>query len=128
MVGNTAVQIISTGSKIKVINVEEHRRRKTALRDILLVLILGTFLVGICYSIIEQSNQSVLLSREIVSLNTDIEQLEKEKGDLQNQQEETIDYDQLFEDAKTRFGMTFPSNNQVYTYDSSKSNAIRTHE
>lgn len=116
IVGNTAIQIVEKGKHIKVIDVEEHREKKSLFQKVLLVTVLSVLLFSCCYSIISKSSQSILLSRQIATLNTEIEQLEKEKSDLQNRQIDAIDYDMVMQEAVNKLGMAFPENDQVYTY------------
>lgn len=116
MVGNTAVQISMTGKKVKVIDVEAHQRRREIIRNVVLVAVLSALLFSTCYSIVKTSSKSVLISHQITSLNTEIEQLEKEKADMHNQQIEAIDYDVVLKEAREHFGMVFPKNEQIYSY------------
>lgn len=118
IVGNTAMKIVEKGNHIKVIDVEEQREKRSLLGRILLVTVLSILLVSGCYSVITKSSQSVLLSRQISALNVEIEQLQKEKSDLENSQIDAIDYDKIMEEAVTKYGMSFPENDQIYTYKS----------
>lgn len=119
-VGNTAMQIVEKGNHIRVINIEQHKQRRFVIRNTLLVMVLSIMLVGISYSIIKNTNENVMLGREIAALNTEISQLEKENSDFRNNQYVTVDYDKLMKEAKGKYGMDFPKKKQVLSYQVEK--------
>ncbi len=125
MIGNTAIQIINTGNKIKVIDVEKRKIRKKFWGRFILVSLLSAILAVTCFYVVQLENRKVLLDKQIYSLQAQIEDLEKENLVLEKQNSETpIDYQDIFTRAR-ELGMQFPTNQQIETYTVEKSTAVR---
>lgn len=125
MVGNTAIQIVNTGKRIKVIDVEKEKTRKRFWKRFLIVSFMAALLTVTCFHVVQMENQKVLLDRQIYRLRTQVNVLEKENVILRRQNEEVaIDYNEIFKRAKG-LGMRFPTNQQLETYTVEKSTAVR---
>lgn len=125
MVGNTAIQIVNTGKKIKVIDVERERKKRYFVKFIFVTVLCCCFFLGICFEIVNLQNISVMLEKQNYKLKSEIEGLEQENAVLARETENVIvDYKELFTKAK-ELGMNFPSGDQVYEYNVEKSNAVR---
>ncbi len=125
MIGNTAIQIINTGNKIKVIDVEKRKIRKKFWGRFILVSLLTAILAVTCFYVVQLENRKVLLDKQVYALQAQIEELEKENLVLEKQNSETpIDYQDIFTRAR-ELGMQFPTNQQIETYTVEKSTAVR---
>lgn len=125
MVGNTAIQIVNTGKRIKVIDVEKEKTRKRFWKRFIIVSFMAALLTVTCFHVVKMENQKVLLDRQVYRLRSQVNVLEKENVILRRQNEEVaIDYNEIFKRAKG-LGMRFPTNRQLETYTVEKSTAVR---
>lgn len=125
MVGNTAIQIINTGKKIKIVDVEKEKVRKKFLARLILVTLIAAMLMVTCFYVVQLQNRRALLDREIYTLQTQVEDLQKENLVLEKQNAEVaIDYEDIYNKA-LELGMRFPTNQQIQTYTVEKSTAVR---
>ena len=125
VVGNTAIQIVNTGKKIKVIDVEKEQKKRYLVKIIFITLLSSIFFMGICFYIVNLQGRTAMLDRQNYELKSEIESLEQENAVLAKETENvTVDYEELYQKAKER-GMKFPSDDQVYEYDVEKSTAVR---
>jgi cell division protein FtsL len=125
VIGNTAVQIVQTRGRIKVIDVEKEKIRKKFLSRLILVTVVTAICMICCFTVVQMENQKVLLDNSVYSLRSQVEDLEKENLALQKQSEETaIDYDSIYKRALA-LGMKFPKQSQVKSYSVEKSTAVR---
>lgn len=125
MVGNTAIQIINTGKKIKIVDVEKEKVRKKFLARLILVTLIAAMLMVTCFYVVQLQNRKTLLDREIYTLQTQVEDLEKENIVMEKQNAEVaIDYEDIYKKA-LELGMRFPTNQQIQTYTVEKSTAVR---
>lgn len=125
MVGNTAIQIINTGKKIKIVDVEKEKVRKKFLARLILVTLIAAMLMVTCFYVVQLQNRKALLDREIYTLQTQVEDLEKENIVMEKQNAEVaIDYEDIYKKA-LELGMRFPTNQQIQTYTVEKSTAVR---
>lgn len=125
MVGNTAIQIINTGKKIKIVDVEKEKVRKKFLARLILVTLIAAMLMVTCFYVVQLQNRKALLDREIYTLQTQVEDLQKENLVLEKQNAEVaIDYEDIYNKA-LELGMRFPTNQQIQTYTVEKSTAVR---
>lgn len=125
MVGNTAIQIINTGKKIKIVDVEKEKKKKHFLRIAIFTLASSAFILSSCFYIVNLHSTSTMLDKENFALRSEIDKLERENTVLIKETESvSLDYKELYRRAK-KLGMRFPSREQVYLYDVEKSTAIR---
>ena len=125
MVGNTAIQIVNTGKRIKVIDVQKEQTKRRFIRVSLgfLVVTLLTFMS--CFYLITMHSAEEVLNREVYALKSEIEELQGENLLLQKKNENyTIDYKDIFSKAK-KMGMRFPVEEQLYEYTNQKSTAVK---
>lgn len=128
MVGNTAIQIINKGKRIKVVDVKKEKARRSIFKHIAIALILTGLLVSSCFYVVRLQNQKVLLDQSVYALQIQIDKMAKENVVLQKEQQEVpIDYDEIFKKALD-LGMDFPTNQQLGTYTAEKSTAVRVYE
>ena len=125
MVGTTAIQIVNTGKRIKIVDVEKEKKRKRLWRRFIIISSVLTAFVIICFNVVRLENQKELLDRHVYQLQTQVSALEKENVILQRQGEEiAVNYNEIFKKAKG-LGMRFPTNQQLETYTMEKSTAVR---
>ena len=121
VVGNTAIQIVNTGKKVKIVDVEKQKKKRKFIKQWIIASAASLVLILSCFQIVRMENQEVLLNQ----LASQIDVLEKENLALKKQEADvTISYDDLFARAKS-LGMKFPTNCQVQTYTVEKSTAVR---
>jgi len=124
-VGNTAIQIVNTGKKVKIVDVEKQKKKRKFIKQWIIASAASLVLILSCFQIVRMENQEVLLNKQVYKLASQIDVLEKENLALKKQEADvTISYDDLFARAKS-LGMKFPTNCQVQTYTVEKSTAVR---
>lgn len=124
-VGNTAIQIVNTGKKIKVIDVKKEKMKRKVAKRLCISLLTVCAMVWCCFTVVNLQNTQTMLDREVYSLQAEIENLEHENSLLAREYEsQTIDYDKIFAKAKA-LGMRFPTSDQLYQYTVQKSTAVR---
>ena len=125
VVGNTAIQIVNTGKKVKIVDVEKQKKKRKFIKQWIIASAASLVLILSCFQIVRMENQEVLLNKQVYQLASQIDVLEKENLALKKQEADvTISYDDLFARAKA-LGMKFPTNYQVQTYTVEKSTAVR---
>ena len=125
MVGNTAIQIINTGKKIRVVDVEKAKVRRSFVKHLIVALAITGILITLCFYVVRLENQKVLLNRSVYSLQSQVDKIEKENILLQKQEQEVpVDYEEIY-DRAVALGMRFPTNEQIEEYSAAKSTAIR---
>lgn len=125
MVGNTAIQIVNTGKRIKIIDVEKEKSRKKFWKRFVIGSLAAAAFIVICFHVVRLENQKELLDRQVYRLQAQVNTLEKENVILKRQGEEmAIDYTGIFKKAKS-LGMRFPTKQQLETYTVEKSTAVR---
>lgn len=125
VVGNTAIQIVNTGKKVKIVDVEKQKKKRKFIKQWIIASAASLVLILSCFQIVRMENQEVLLNKQVYQLASQVDVLEKENLALKKQEADvTISYDDLFARAKA-LGMKFPTNYQVQTYTVEKSTAVR---
>lgn len=125
VVGNTAIQIVNTGKKVKIVDVEKQKKKRKFIKQWIIASAASLVLILSCFQIVRMENQEVLLNKQVYQLTSQVDVLEKENLALKKQEADvTISYDDLFARAKA-LGMKFPTNYQVQTYTVEKSTAVR---
>ena len=125
VVGNTAIQIVNTGKKVKIVDVEKQKKKRKFIKQWIIASAASLVLILSCFQIVRMENQEVLLNKQVYQLASQIDVLEKENLALKKQEADvTISYDDLFARAKS-LGMKIPTNCQVQTYTVEKSTAVR---
>lgn len=125
MVGNTAIQIINTGKKIKVVDVEKAKVRRSIVKHLIVALAITGILITLCFYVVRLENQKVLLNRAVYTLQSQVDRIAKENVSIQKQEQEVpVDYEEIYKKALS-LGMRFPTKEQIGTYSAEKSTAIR---
>ena len=125
MVGSTAIQIINTGRKIKVIDVEKEKKKRYFLKILFVTLFSSIFFLFSCFYIVKLHNTSTMLDKQNYILQGEIKHLEEENAVLIKETENiTVDYRELYKKAK-ELGMKFPTEGQVYHYEAERSSTVK---
>lgn len=125
MIGNTAIQIINTGRKIKVIDVEKEKKKRHFVKILFVTLIGSIFFLYSCFYIVKLHNTSTMLDRQNYILQGEIRHLEEENAVLIKETENiTVDYRELYKKAK-ELGMKFPKKGQVYQYQAERGTTVK---
>ncbi len=124
-VGNTAIQIINTGRRIRVVDVEKRKVRRHFAKKICLAASITAAMLFSCFTLVGLHNSQTTLERQNFLLRNEIAALRTENATKEKELEELpIDYREIMKKAK-KFGMHFPTSAQVYEYDIEKSTAVR---
>ena len=119
---------------------EEQRRpeRKPATRPqpkqrvdkVSVLLIALTFAVafGICFSYIQMQSKKTMLSKSVVSLESEVMEMEKTNSNASQALQESLDLSAVYKKATKELGMKTASQSQIYTYESKKSTQVRLHQ
>lgn len=85
----------------------------------------AVMIIGIAY--LHLQFQSTYLSKNVVNLQSEVVELEKENAAAVMNLENSLNLHEIYEKATKKLGMREPKENQVYTYESNKSTQIRQH-
>lgn len=85
----------------------------------------AVMVVGISY--LHLQFQSTYLSKNVINLQSEVVELEKENATAAMNLENSLDLNEIYKTATKKLGMKTPKENQVYTYESNKSTQIRQH-
>ena len=77
MVGNTAIQIVNKGNRIKIINVEKEKKKKKFLKKCIASMLVGIVTLSSCMYVVELNNARVFLDSQVYTLQEEISELEK---------------------------------------------------
>jgi cell division protein FtsL len=125
IVGNTAIRIVNKGSRIQIIDVQKKEKKRKFRMKCLASLTTGLIVLASCLYVVNLQNTKVLLDRQVYSLQTEIDEMEKENKLLVRETEETaVNYEDILAKAKA-LGMKFPQKEQICYYRVDKSTAIR---
>lgn len=125
MVGNTAVQIVNTGKRIKVIDIKKEKKKRKAVKILCFSALAVCAMAWSCFTAVNLQNKQTMLDKEVYALQAEIENMEHENAMLAREYEsEAINYDEIFARAK-EMGMRFPTPDQLCRYTVQKSTAIR---
>lgn len=81
----------------------------------------------VCFSYLQKSFKAHYLSNEIVGLQNEVVELEKENANLSESVENSIDLGTIYQKAVKELGMVSAKDNQVFYYKSKKSTQVRQH-
>ncbi len=125
VIGNTAVRIVDTGRRLRVIDVEKEREKKQFRKVAIATLLAALLTLGSSLSVVDYHSSHTMLDKHIYSLKSEIEELERENKCLEKKiNENTLTYDEIYEKA-TALGMHFPLKKNVRNYRYKKGNGIR---
>ncbi|MEE3467982.1 MAG: hypothetical protein VZQ83_06050 [Eubacterium sp.] len=126
VIGTTAVRIVDTGRRIRVIDIEKAKERKQFKKTVVAMIFAATLSFATSLSVVNFHNSQTLLDRQIFSLKTEIDSLERENKALEkeNEEKEKLSYAKVLKKA-TAMGMSFPTKKRVKTYTYKKGSGIR---
>lgn len=104
-------------------------RVKTRVDKLSVLLIILTFAIAfsVCYYYLRLQFESTYLSKSVVSLESEVMEMEKENSNELQSLEDTVDLGEIYKKATKELGMKSAKNNQVFTYESKKSTQVRLH-
>ena len=124
IIGSTAVRIVDTGRRIRVIDVEKQAEKKQFKKTVVATVLAAALTFGTSLSVVNYHNSQTLLDKQVYSLKTEIETLERENKALEKQTEdEKLSYKTIYKKA-VAMGMGFPTNKQVKEYKYKKGTAV----
>lgn len=126
VIGNTAVRIVDTGRRIRVIDIEQEHKRKQFRKTVVATVLAATLSFATSLSVVSFQNSQTLLDRQIYSLKTEIDHLERENKVLEkkNEENEKLSYAKVLKKAKA-MGMHFPKKQAVKQYTYRKGTAVK---
>ncbi len=129
MIEGTAVRIVDTGRRIRVINVEQHNAKQYFIKTLMIIIISAALALTSSLFLVDHTHTKVLLDKKIYTLKTQIETLEHENAVLEKHIEDDnpVNYEKILKKAHL-MGMDFPTKDRVETYKFRKGSAIRLYE
>ncbi len=125
VVGNTALQIINTGKRIKVVDVEKKETRRFFIKTVLMILFISAISLFGCVWLISLQKQSTVMTEQVYTLQSQVTDLEMETKGLRKEVDNlTVDYAEILKKAKA-LGMDFPKEGQILSYENLPSNMVR---
>lgn len=125
LIGNTAIQIVNTGRKIKVIDVEKKAMKTRFWKKCCMMVLTGAIILSSCFYVVDLQNTKVFLDKQVYALEGEIDALEKENLVLSKKTTgNVVSYDEILRKAR-KMGMDFPTNEQIFYYNAGKSTAVR---
>ncbi len=93
------------------------------------VLIAVTFAIAlsVCYYYLQLQFQNTYLSENVVSLESEVMEMEKENSNELQALEQNVDLDAIYKKATKELGMSVATSDQIYEYESRKSTQVRLH-
>jgi cell division protein FtsL len=135
--GNTVRQLNAVPNRREEERIEREKRRKRQLNpgniaipgvsvgNIIFIACVSVVLIAVSASFINMQNKSVALKKQVVSLQTEIQ----EQKTLNNEKYEEIlngvDLAQIYKRATRKLNMVRAENNQVYKYKNKKSDMVK---
>ena len=124
IIGNTAVRIVDTGRRIRVIDIEKQAERKQFKKTVVATILTAALSFGTSLTVVNYHNSHTMLDKQVYSLKTEIETLERENKALERKnEEEKLSYKTIYKKA-IALGMDFPKNTQVKKYKYKKRKAF----
>lgn len=81
----------------------------------------------VCFTYLQKQFESTYLNNTIVSLQTEVVELEKENATAMENVNNSIDLPTIYSKATKELGMVSAKDNQVFSYTSKKSTQVRQH-
>ena len=91
--------------------------------DLISMVLLGLTMVItvlLCYNYLQVRGDIVQVKREMVGMEQELTTLLRENAALEESLNGQIDWDVVYMTAVNRFGMVYPNNNEVVTYESAR--------
>ena len=128
IIGTTAVRIVDTGRRIRVIDIEKQAEKKQFKKTVVATVLAAALTFGTSLTVVNYQNSQTLLDKQIYSLKTEIDSLERENKALEKQTEdEKLSYKTIYKKALA-MGMDFPKTRQVKQYKYKKGTAIHMYQ
>ena len=104
-----------------------HRVPKKKVDKVAVLIATATFAIAffVCFSYLQKQFQSTYLSKNIVSLENEIVELEKQNAAASDEVKTSSNLKRIYKKATKELGMVSAKNSQVFSYKSKKSNQIR---
>lgn len=125
VVGNTALQIINTGKRIKIVDIEKQETRRFFIKSVFMILFISAISLFECVWLISLQKQSIVMTEQVYTLQSQVTDLELEtKGLRKEVDNRTVDYTEILKKAR-ELGMDFPKEGQILSYKNFPSNMVR---
>lgn len=132
--GNTVRAALPAGQirerEIRRTQIEAVRERSLSmnLRYVLFLTVAAAAVVTICVYYLKLQATSTQLQKKTVSLQTTLKDLKMENDIEYNEILSGVDLESIRETAMDRFGMTYPKENQIISYDAASSDYVKQYE
>lgn len=128
IIGNTAVRIIDTGRRIRVIDVEKQKTLRQFKKTVAAMILAAVFSFSSTLLVIDKQSDETILSKQVYSLKTEIDTLERENKILEKKiTDDNLTYKEIYKKA-TAMGMSFPDSRRIATYKYKKGSGIRIYQ
>ena len=97
-------------------------RRNRAYVFFLSVCVCAVF--GICFMYIQLQSQATEYKERITALQAEVNDLEADNEEMLQEIETSVDLSEILEKATSELGMTYPSSDQVVTYEADTSDSL----
>ena len=123
-IGATAIRIVDTGRRIRVIDVEKEEAKRSFRKTALAIFGAAVLSLSSCLWMVSYQNTSTMMGKQVYHLKNEIETLERENKLLEKKiEDEAIPINEIYKKA-LRMGMDFPKHGNVKTYTYKKGSAI----
>ncbi|MBO4395975.1 MAG: hypothetical protein J5819_06480 [Eubacterium sp.] len=128
VIGNTAVRIVDTGRKLRVIDVAKEHEKKQFRKVAVATLLAALLTLGSSLSVVDYHSTHTMLDKHVYSLKSEVETLEYENKCLRKKiNENTLTYDEIYKKA-TALGMHLPKRSHVKSYTFKKGTGIKVYQ
>ncbi len=79
----------------------------------------------VCFSYLQKQFQTTYMSKNLVSLENQVVELQKQNAESFEKLGSQTDLTQIYQKATKELGMIHAKNNQIFTYESARSNQVK---
>lgn len=135
--GNTVRKLNSVPDRREEERIEREKRRKQQLDpgniavpgvsvgNIIFIACVSMILIAVAVSFISVQNRSVALKKQVVSLQTQIQEQKTLNDERYEEILNNVDLSQIYKKATRKLNMVRAENNQVYKYKNKKSDMVK---
>lgn len=135
--GNTVRQLNAVPNRREEERIEREKRRRkqldpgniavpgVSIANVMFLLCIAAVLIGVSASFISAQNKSVALKKQVVSLQTEIQEQKILNDEKYEEILNGVDLAQIYKKATRKLNMVRAENNQVYKYKNKKSDMVK---
>ena len=128
VIGNTAIRIVDTGRRIRVIDVEKEKEKRSFRKTAFAIFAAAILSLSSCLWMVSYQSASTMLDKQVFLLKNEVETMERENKVLEKKvEDEAMSYEKIYKKALS-FGMDFPKGKNVRYYEYKKGTGIKLYE